>query len=260
MRSLFWISLFLVGVAGVIIPGMYMYTASGLPQLDSEFELEKLLRYTIEGERKSYVGGTFNDQKKDISWARPDFSKLPKDLVALYISQLGCPTFFQTPREEGFAWAKRLLMGTLLNQETGGDGRCERRMAMMLAFEAGVRGSMELNVAADKIHGYMQKDQLVAYTLTSFNFQRAVVGVDDAAQKLLKKRLDEMSLAEQAEFALTLPIPGLYLWDEVKECKNAGLIRQARDSLLVELSRDGLIPPDKAKSSMGEPIACLDVP
>ncbi len=256
MRGLFWISLFLVGLVGVLIPVSYFWTASKLPQLETEFDLETSMRHSIEGERMSYLAGTSGD-KPSVEWPRPDFSKLPKDLVALYISQSGCPTFFQTPREEGLRWGKRIFMAIAFNSESRGDGFCERRMAVDLARRIGITGNSEVNVAATKIHGFLQKDQLVAYNLESMKFERAIVGVDAASRKILKKPVNDLNLAETAEFALTLRVGGLGLWRDVKQCSNAALIRQARDSLLSQLSRDALVAPEKAKGAMAQPVACL---
>ena len=42
---------------------------------------------------------------------RPEFARLPKNLVASYITERGCPTYFQTPREYGWPWAKRQFLG-----------------------------------------------------------------------------------------------------------------------------------------------------
>ncbi|MFY0583691.1 hypothetical protein ACN28S_63740 [Cystobacter fuscus] len=104
MKTVLWLVLFLIGLAGVALPAAYLHAASKLPQLETEFDLEKQLRHSIEGERMSIRAGTF-EQGRSVEFLRPDFSRLPKDLVALYIAQLGCPTFFQTEREDGPKWA-----------------------------------------------------------------------------------------------------------------------------------------------------------
>ena len=253
MRSAIWISLFLLGLTGVITPLIYLYVASQLPTLESEFDLEKLLRFQVEGERMSVKLGQYARETGSIDYERPDFAKLPKDLVALYISQRGCPTFFQTPREEGLKWGWRMVVG-LLGSEPGGDGWCERQLSLRLADRVGAKGNFQKAVAAHKIHGFLQKDQLIAYDLTSIGFDQAVIGIEAASARLFKKKPDQLSLSEMAEFEMALPPHNFY--QQVRDCQNPSLIRQNRDYVLQRLMTDALVPEDRAKNAMGQPVAC----
>ncbi|MBI3185311.1 MAG: transglycosylase domain-containing protein [Myxococcales bacterium] len=251
MKGLLWFVLFALGLTGVVTPLVYLYVGSKLPALESEFDLEKLLRFSIEGERMSVALGKYN--KSAVDWERPDFAKLPKDLVALYISQRGCPTFFQTERERGLGWAWRLFVG-LAGGEPGGDGWCERLLAWRLADRVGAKGDLQHTIGANKIHSFLQKDQLVAYDLASLWLEDGVIGVEAAAQRLFKKRLEQLSLTELAELELALPPHNYY--QQVRDCQNPSLLRQHRDVVLAELSRDALVPEDRAKNAQAQPMAC----
>ncbi|MHB8874137.1 MAG: transglycosylase domain-containing protein [Myxococcaceae bacterium] len=253
MRSAIWITLFLLGLTGVVIPLVYLYTASHLPALESEFDLEKLLRFQIEGERMSVKMGQYARETGSIDFERPEFAKLPKDLVALYISQRGCSTFFQTPREEGGKWAWRMFAGTF-GSEAGGDGWCERLFASRLAERIGAKGTLQRAIGAHKIHGFLQKDQLVAYDLNSIWFDQAVIGLDAASARLFKKRPEQLTLSEMAELELALPPHNYY--QQIRDCQNPSLIRQNRDYILQRLMADALVPEDRAKNAMGQPVAC----
>src|SRR6476619_7039299 len=99
----------LVAVVGIVIQCVYFYVASQLPPLDTVFDLQKLLKFNIEGERMSVKMGLAAKENGGIEYEPPDFAHLPKDLVAVYISQRGCPTYFQTPREEGGKWLWRMI-------------------------------------------------------------------------------------------------------------------------------------------------------
>ncbi|RYZ34999.1 MAG: hypothetical protein EOO71_37140 [Myxococcaceae bacterium] len=260
MKTVFWLFMFLVGLAGVVIPLTYLYTASKLPRLESEFDVESQLRHRIEGDRMSVLvarmdrGGA---ERARVAFSRPDFSRMPKDLVALYIRQMDCPTYFQTPREDGRAWAWRLFAGVTFGTVPPGDGACERRLAMRIAREVGIEGTLPLSVAAHRLHAFFQKDQLIAYELSILRFERGVVGVEDAARKLFGRELSELQLSELAEMQLALPPYGFY--DDLKKCKNSSLIRQNRDLLLQDLAGYSLVSEERARNAIAQPVACLSV-
>jgi hypothetical protein len=253
VKTLLWLVLFLIGLAGVVMPALYLHASSKLPQLETEFDLEKQLRHSIEGERMSLQAGTFGP-KRPIDYKKPDFSRLPKDLVALYISQLGCPTYFQTRREDGAKWAWRLFSVATLGTEPPGDGACERIIATRLAMALGISGSLELAVAANRLHSFLQKDQLIAYDLSTLYFDRGVVGVEDAAHKMFGRELDTLKLPELAELALTLPPH--YMYAETLVCRNAALIRQNRDVLLADLAGFKLVTEERVRTAMAQPVIC----
>lgn len=253
MKTLLWLVLFLIGLAGVVLPAIYLHAASKLPQLETEFDLEKQLRHSIEGERMSLQAG-LADRSRPIAYARPDFSRLPKDLVALYISQLGCPTYFQTRREDGAKWAWRLFSVVAFGTEPPGDGACERRIAARLVTALGISGALEQAVAANRLHSFLQKDQLIAYDLSTLYFDRGVVGVEDAAFKVFGRELDTLKLQELAELALTLPPHDMYA--DALVCRNASLIRQNRDVLLADLAGFKLVTEERARTAMSQAVVC----
>ncbi|EPX60152.1 hypothetical protein D187_002238 [Cystobacter fuscus DSM 2262] len=253
MKTVLWLVLFLIGLAGVALPAAYLHAASKLPQLETEFDLEKQLRHSIEGERMSVRAGTF-EQGRSVEFPRPDFSRLPKDLVALYISQLGCPTFFQTEREDGPKWAWRLLVKVAVGANLAGDGSCERKLAMRLAMALGIEEPLQQTVAAHRLHSFLQKDQLIAYDLATVYFERGIVGVDDAAYKLFGKELDALELSQLAELSLTLPPHGFYV--DAVQCRNESIIRQNRDVLLADLADYKLVTVERARNAMAQPVTC----
>src|SRR5205823_3112746 len=132
VKMILWISLVVLGALAIALPCIYFYIASGLPQLESVFDLEKLLKYDIEGERMSVKMGMYAQETGGVEYEHPDFARLPKDLVAAYISQRGCPTYFQTPREEGAKWGWRMFAASV-GAQMGGDGWCEQTFAGRLA-------------------------------------------------------------------------------------------------------------------------------
>ncbi|MFP2963403.1 transglycosylase domain-containing protein [Myxococcus sp. 1LA] len=254
MKSLLWIILFLLGLAGVVIPLTYLYTASKLPPLESEFDVEKQLKHSIEGERMSLRAGQSQRNPRPITFVRPDFSKLPKDLVALYIRHMECPRYFQTPREDGPAWTWRLFVGATLGTAPPGDGACERLLAMRIAAALGIEGTRERSVAAHRIHTFMQKDQLIAYDLSIIHFERGIVGVEDAALELFGRELGELKLEELAELQMALPPFSDYYG--IKICKNPTELRKFRNQLLEDLASWRLVGKERALAAMDKPMAC----
>lgn len=244
----------MTAVAVVLVPLIYLYIGTQLPTLDSEFDLERLLRQSIESERKSVQLGQYEKSKESITFERPDFAKLPKNLVAFYITQRGCPTFFQTPREEGLTWNKRVLLGVVNVQAEDSDGWCERMLAINLARRIGAKGKLEESVAVHKIHRFLKKDGLIAYDLHSLRVEPGVIGVEAAAHVLFKKPLLELSLSELAEFTLALPPHGY--WIQMRDCQNPILIKQNRDVIIDDLRRVALVPDDLAKAAQRQPVYC----
>jgi hypothetical protein len=256
VRPLLWFASLLLVVSVIVVPAVYFQAASHVPPLETQYDLEALLRSSVEGQRREKLVGTVQEvDPQALRFVRPDFATLPKDLVALYITEMGCPTFFQTPREEGAAWTWRLVAGALAGGHREGDGACERIIALRLARALGVQGELPQAVAAHRLHGFLQKDQLVAYDLATFAFEPGVVGVEDAARVLFEGRqTSQLSLAELAELMLTLPPHGYY--DEVKHCTNALLLRQGRDQFLARLASVALIAPERVKSAREQPLTC----
>ncbi len=253
MKQVIWIALFLVGLVGVLTPVIYLYTASQLPVLESELDLHRILKDAIESERMGVKRTQYDPRGVEVTFDRPDFSRLPKDLVALYISQRGCPTYFQTEREDGPAWAWRMLQG-VFGKESGGDGWCERLFAMRLAERIGVKGNLPVTVAANKIHSFLSKDQLIAYDLFSIRMEYGVIGVDALSQKLFQRPLDDLGLTQLAELVLTLPPHNGY--DQVKDCQNPSVIRKVRDTVIEDLARHALVAPERAKNAQAQPVTC----
>lgn len=254
LKPFAWIAAFLMAVGVVLIPLIYLYIGTQLPTLDSEFDLERLLRQSIESERKSVQLGQYEKSKESIAFDRPDFARLPKNLIAFYITERGCPTFFQTPREEGLTWNKRVLLGVLNIEPEDSDGWCERVFATNLARRIGAKGKLEESVALHKIHRFLKKDGLVAYDLHSVRVEAGIIGVEAAAQVLFKKPLMELSLSELAEFTLALPPHGY--WNQMRACQNPILIKQNRDVVIDQLRRVALVPDDLAKAAQRQPVWC----
>ena len=119
--------------------------------------------------------------------------------MALYITQMGCPTYFQTPRETGGAWAWRMVVAQFFNVQLKGDGRCERIFALSIAQALKIKGAQSQAIAAHKIHQLLQKDQLVAYAMATVTFERSIIGVEDGARRLFKSRVESLKLEELAE-------------------------------------------------------------
>ncbi|MFL5318560.1 MAG: hypothetical protein ACJ790_02815 [Myxococcaceae bacterium] len=259
MKTLLWIALFLFGLTGVLFPAIYLYTASKLPQLDSDYDLETLLRLSVEGERMSVALGLPPKERGFVAWPKPELANYPKDFVALYLSQFGCPNYFKAPRETGVPWAMRLIKSTWGSGLEGDPGgACEFLFASRLAQTLGIKGGMDVAVAVNKIHTVLQKDQLIAYDMSSSYVSHGVVGVEQAVTKTLHKELKDMNLAELSEAALV--VPPNYLFDEVRTCNNAALIKRARDVVIEQLKADELISEAQASNAEAAPVACLKTP
>lgn len=257
LRSLVLISLVLTALLAIIGSGWWLYTANTLPNpVESEMDLETFLRQSIESDRQSVQFNKRVAERENVKWSRPDFSRLPKNLVAFYITEWGCPTYFQTPREDGWPWMRRVL-----NSARGlggeGDGACELVFARRLSARLGAATPSQLAVASHRLHAFLKKDQLVAYDLHSMQFDQAVIGVEAGARVLMQKELLDLSLAELAE--LQLAIPPYNLWDEVFSCSNAAQIRLARDKLVQNLINVALVPEEQGKAAMAQPVRCLAV-
>ncbi len=257
LRSLVLLSIVTVSILAIVGSGWWLYTSSTLPvQIESEMDLRTILKQSIESDRQSTQFNKRSAERDKVEWATPDFARLPKNFVALYIMSWDCPTYFQTPREDGWPWMKRVL-NAARNKGMPGDGACEFSFAQRIAWRLGVGGTGSSAVMADRIHRYLKKDQLVAYDLHSMQFSQGLIGVEAAARELMQKELTELSLAELTELQLALPPWNQF--NEVYACSAVGLLRQARDKLLMNLVYVGLAPEEAAKSAMAQPLRCAAV-
>lgn len=257
LRALLILTILFALILLVFVPISLLWTARSLPQLDSEFDLDRHLRGYIEGERMGARAGVSPGERAPVDWPRPDLTKYPKELVALWISSWDCPTFFQTPRETNAEFIQRLAGWEVLRRDSGGDGRCERIFASNLAISIRIPRGQAQAVATYKIRNLLHKDQLVAYNLATVVFERSIIGVEDGARRLFKRELEKLKLEELAE--LMLAMPPHYYYDDLRLCRNPSLIRQARDYVISELAFDGLIPEDRARAAMAQPVACTGV-
>lgn len=252
-----WLTLMFSITVGVLVPATWLYTASNMQnQLESESDVEIHLRQSIESERQSVMIGRPASVRTSVKWEKPDFSRLPKHLIAFYITATGCPDYFRSPREEGWPWTKRLA-ASLQNRILDGDGACELIFARNLARRLNMKGDLQIAVAADRVHKFLAKDQLVAFDLHSMWFDHGVIGVETASEVVLQKPLGQLNLAELAELQLAIPPWGF--WDDIKECRNAAKLKEARDSLLSELAYIGHISDEMARTASSQPVRCLAV-
>ena len=109
----------------ILVPAVWLRTAANLPnEIESANDIEMHLRQSIESERQSEELRKPVNYRADVTWPRPDFARLPKLLIASVITQTGCPTYFESPREDGWPWTKRLA-ASMNNRIIDGDGACE---------------------------------------------------------------------------------------------------------------------------------------
>jgi hypothetical protein len=255
VRAVLIMAVLFAAILLVFLPISYLWSESQLPPLESEFDLERGVRAYVEGERMAIVSGMDARDRPNVKFEKPDLTHFPKDLVAFYIVGWDCPTYFQTPREQGLKWGWRLLQSQMIGSEPGGDGRCERIFAANVSRSMKVPRGTTAAIAGHKIHGLLQKDQLVAYDLGTIFFEPAVLGVDDAAARLFHRTLDSLKLEELAELALALP--PYYYYDDLRICRNASQLRQGRDVLIDNLFKAGLIPEDRARAARSQPLTCV---
>ncbi len=224
--------------------------------LESRYDIELQFRQKIESERAAFEHKRPASQRRPVTFVTPDFTHMPKELVALHIDDMGCPDFFANASETGWPWRQRLF-NSLRGVGGGGNGRCELNLSRHLADRLGAKSTMEVAVAADRAHQFLTKDELVAYDLETINFGEGVVGIHAAARDLMQKELEVLSLAELAELYLVMPTYDL--WTDIASCHNASLIRTGRDQLITRLEKAQLVTEDAARAARAENPRCLSV-
>lgn len=245
-------------LVGVVAPAVWLYTAKTLPNsIESAQDIEMHLRHSIESERHGIQTMRASGQGSGAKWPTPEFAALPQPLTALYVTTTGCPDFFRSPKEQGWPWARRLLGHLFFSRILDGDGACELIFARHVARRLDMKTELQMLVAADRIHRFLAKDELVAFDLHSLWFEPGVIGVEPAAQWLMQKPLASLTLAELVELQLAIPPWGY--WEDIKECKNAGLLKEARNTLLSQLAQVGHVDADSVRVASGQPVRCLTV-
>src|SRR3712207_8967296 len=64
VKTLLWLVLFLIGLAGVVLPAVYLHASSKLPQLETEFRSEE---HTSELQSRQYLVCRLLLEKKKIN-------------------------------------------------------------------------------------------------------------------------------------------------------------------------------------------------
>ena len=254
MKGLLWLGIVLAAVVGILMPLGYLYVSSKLPPLGSEFELERQLKHSIEGERLSARAGQSAPNDRSHVYVRPELAHWPADLVSLYLVNQGCPHYLGAPREEGLSWGWRLVVAAATGTSLAGDGRCERAFGMRIAHALGISGTLELTVAAHKLHRLLRRDQLIAYDLSALYFDRGLVGIDDASSLLFARPPGKLAFAELAE--LTLVLPPYFLFDDLRICRNPVALRQSRDSVIADAGSAALFPEKLLRAAPQQALAC----
>jgi hypothetical protein len=257
VKRLLLAAIMLVVSTVLIVPVWWAVAVSNLPPLESEFDLERFLRDRIEGERANWGVGGRRD-KEAVAFRSPELMHYPKDMVGLYISNHGCPGYFQSPHEKPWPWFWRLVRYQVMKTEgEPGNESCEFQFARHLVWSIRIRGGLRETIAIHRIRNLLPKGKLVAYDLAVTEFDAGVIGLDSAAEALYQRKLETLRLDELAELSLALPPGNAYL--QLKLCANASALRQARDAALVEMSNASLIPVDRAKQAQAQPLACMKI-
>ena len=126
-----------------------------------------------------------------------------------------------------------------------------------MARQLGAKSEFQLAVAADRVHQFLSRQELVAFDLESTDHARGVIGLEAVSKRLLGKLPSELTVAETAELQLAMPPHGFY--EEVDRCKNASLIKQGRDVILKNMADAQIITADAAQSASNQPVRCLQV-
>lgn len=245
-------------LVGMVAPAVWLYTVKTLPNpIESAQDIEMHLRHSIESERHGIQTMRASGSGAALKWPTPEFAALPQPLTALYVTTTGCPDFFRSPKEQGWPWVRRLVAQLLFQRILDGDGACELIFARHVARRLDMKTELHMVVAADRIHRFLAKDELVAFDLHSLWFEPGVIGVEPASSLLMQKPLAALTLAELVELQLAIPPWGY--WEDIKECKNAGLLKEARNTLLAQLAQGGHVGADVAKTASAQPVRCLTV-
>ncbi len=255
--SLVGLSLVAVALTVLVASGTWLYVAINLPNpIESQMDVEIMLRKNIESARQAAQGHKHHKEQVVVDWPRPDLKRLPKLLVDLMLLEEGCPGYLASPAEATPQWPKRVFY-SLLDKGLPGEGQCELIFARALARKLDAKSTLEVGVAADRIHRFLSKEDLLAFNMESTEYTGGTVGPEAASLVLMDKKLSTLSLAEMVEFAIALPPDNF--WDEINTCQNASLIKQTRDVVLRRAARGGLISLEQASMASAQPLRCTEV-
>jgi hypothetical protein len=261
LKTLIRLTMFVLLLAAItvfiVVPAVWLNAASTLPnEIESARDVEIHLRQSIESERQSLELAKPTNHRSDVTWPRPDFARLPRMLIASVITETGCPGYFQSPREDGWPWLKR-LSASANNRILDGDGACELIFARRLADYLAVKTPLSKIVASDRVHKFLKKEELVSFAIEAEPFERGVIGIEAISLRVMQKPLAELSLAEIAE--LQLGIAPLGFHDTLMECKDKSLLTNGRNRVLLDLAMVGHISDDEAKKEIAKPLRCLSI-
>jgi len=256
VRNLLTLLLMVSGTLGVLVPGFYFNATSDLPSpLESRHQLLTLMRMQVEGERMKRALPMQERERGFVKWPEPDIGRFPRDFVALYLSEMGCPTFLRAPPEPRMAWLGRVLQGTWgSGLENGQAGRCAYLFASRLVDHLDVTGRLERAIAIHRIRNLLSHEELVAWDMASTQLDDGMLGLDQGVEAVYGRPLAQLGLSELAEAVLMAPPNNAY--GTLRICQNPPLIKRARDAVLAQLLEYGLTTEAQASAGQQAEVAC----
>ncbi len=237
----------------ILFGAAYAFARNRLPPLGTSYDYERQFRSQIEGSRTAINVGV-PVPERPTKFEKPELGAIPKDFVNMYLTEHGCAGYFQSPREDGLVWLRRVLLAAIEAAPPRGSGRCELTFAAHLAGRLGVRGAVDLAVAADLVHSALAKDEVLAWEIATAPVDEGIYGAKEAAQVLFKSKLETMTLGQLAELQLALHPYDFFL--TILRCQGTQQIRLARDQVLNHLLSAGHISKEQKDTAANEPLLC----
>lgn len=237
---------FAAALSAVLALGaLLLWAAQSTPEFHRRDVLDTALRDGVEGARRHARAVRFGPAGEPSPWAEPGLARLPRELVAFFLTELECPDFLTRTTPLKTALPTRLYW--LVVPPKPGDARCADQLAQSIVDALALQTPLQRWWARGQVASALEREALVATALETEEFAEGVIGPEAAAQHFFGERLWDVPVSALAELALALP--PYRLSSELERCANAPLLLRARNSVL---ARAGL-PPELSRN----PLECL---
>ncbi len=249
MRRLLSLLFLLALLIGVILPALYFYFASGLPDLSTRSAVTAALAPRVQAAREASKATGRRQDSPPFQVSRR--ANLPKALVIGLLAIEACPDYLEAPPLADLDRFKLVLARAAQARVPAGPGRCRLRFADMVTEALGVIEPVTAAISDAKLLASLEPDDLLTFRLAATFYSSSIIGAFDASRFLFGKDLEKLTLAQAAEL-----LAAESYWQQFVDCTNPPRLTRLRDDVLDRMKAFGGIDEAELKRAKLVPVSC----
>ncbi|HWK35810.1 penicillin-binding protein 1A [Sphingomonas sp.] len=246
-RWIRWLA-YLAGAALVVLGGLWMAIASGLPSVDKLKTYEPPLPTNVRGGDGTPIHSYARERRVELSYA-----EYPPLLVRAFLAAED-RTFFEHGGLDYPGLVRAAFDGVVRGQTPRGTSTITQQVVknLLLTNEVSYIRKAKEGLLAFRIESALTKQQILELYLNSIALGRNAFGVEAASHAYFDKELDELSLAQMAYLAILPKGPSNYSPE-----RNTERALTRRNWVLGEMLRNKFINQAQHDAAVAEPLGTV---